>query len=588
MSTDIAERLRTLAHEHQEGRLDLTAYRALRGPLLDSLASGVTPTAMETTQPRVAHRQMQRDAITRPGKPHQTKASDSVAEPLATSRRLHQIAGWIAATIVVVIAVVVWAWFQHDRSEPQQSTNTTSAPPGAARSALDQFMDAGDWGDGRIAALNATLMELGSEQIAPLTREAGFQRFVDELRRRLKEQQALAPVTLTVDNSPLAALAVTVGVDLKSPDSELHIVAAPPAQRAEGIAEGKGSTGAAPVPRAGAGRTRDGGANAVGAVAAGEAQQPSSTPQPQASAAVDAQSAEGAPVAVGGSATGSRSAADAASTADGGARSAGRSAGPAAKTAADQSTPDACPRERLRSRRPLCQDTLASGADGPLLALVPAGAFDMGSTQAPEEQPVHHVTIGDAFAISVYEVSQGEFKQYCEATRRPCTTQPWSGDDYPVVNVSWDEARGYVEWLSTVTHHHYTLPTESQWEYAARAGSTGLYPSGTSLSPTDANFSMLKKQTVAARRSQKFNANAFRLVHTVGNVREWVEDPWSQTYASAPSDGAAMKSTKPTMRVARGGSYTDGSTRLRLSMREGLAPGTRDVTTGFRIVRELQ
>jgi formylglycine-generating enzyme required for sulfatase activity len=221
------------------------------------------------------------------------------------------------------------------------------------------------------------------------------------------------------------------------------------------------------------------------------------------------------------------------------------------------------------------------------MALIPAGAFDMGSTAAPEEQPVHHVTIAEAFAVSVNEVSQGEFKQYCESTRHPCTTQPWQGDDYPVVNVSWDDARSYVEWLSGVTHHHYSLPTEAQWEYAARAGTAGPYPSGTSLSPTDANFSMLRKQTAAARRSQKFNANAFRLLHTVGNVREWAEDPWTQSFAGAPSDGTAVKSSKPAMRVARGGSYTDGSARLRLSMREGLAPDTRDVTTGFRIVREL-
>jgi len=555
MSTDIAERLRTLAHEHQEGRLDLTAYRALRGPLLDSLASGVTQPALETTQPRVAHRQMQRDAITRPGKPHKATDPDPSPQPLVTSRRLHQVAVWIAAAIAVVIVAVMWVWVQHGHSESEQSTNNTSAPPGAARSAVEEFMDAGDWGDGRVAALNATLMELGGEQIAPLAREAGFQRFVDELRRRLKEQQALSPTTLTVDNSPLAALAVTVGVDLKSPDSALHILVAPPVHVAESGSEARASSGSTAVARAGAGRAGGGGANAGAAVLAGEGLQ-------QGSATGDARSAPDGRVAA--------------------------DATPPHTTADDQTTPDDCRRERLRSRRPLCQDNLASGAEGPLLALVPAGAFEMGSAEAPEEQPVHHVTIGDAFAVSVYEVSQGEFKQYCESTGRPCPTQPWSGDDYPVVNVSWDEARGYVEWLSMVTHRHYTLPTESQWEYAARAGSTGLYPSGTSLSPTDANFSMLKKQTMPARRSQKFNANAFRLLHTVGNVREWVEDAWSQTYAGAPGDGTAMKSTKSTKRVARGGSYTDGSARLRLSMREGLAPDTRDVTTGFRIVRELQ
>ena len=246
-----------------------------------------------------------------------------------------------------------------------------------------------------------------------------------------------------------------------------------------------------------------------------------------------------------------------------------------------------CRIDLIRSRRPLCHDTLPPGVEGPLLALIPAGSFDMGSTAAPEEQPVHHVTLQEPFAISVYEVSQGEFKHYCEQARRPCTAQPWAGDDYPVVNVSWDDARAYTEWLSGVTHHHYSLPTEAQWEYAARAGRTGLFPTGDALSATDAQFSGLTKQTAAARRSQTFNANAFRLLHTVGNVREWVEDSWIQNFVGAPNDGTAVKSAQAAIHVVRGGSYTDGATRLRLSMREGLSINTRDVTTGFRIVREL-
>ena len=211
----------------------------------------------------------------------------------------------------------------------------------------------------------------------------------------------------------------------------------------------------------------------------------------------------------------------------------------------------------------------------------------MGSTAAAEEQPVHRVTIREPFAISVYEVSQGEFKQFCEHAGRTCPPQPWSGDDYPVVNVSWDDARAYASWLSGVTHHHYALPTEAQWEYAARAGRTGLFPSGDALSPTDAQYSMLAKQAAAARRSQKFNANAFRLMHTVGNVREWVEDAWAQSFAGAPIDGSATTVSQPAQRVVRGGSYTDGVARLRLSMREGLPAVTRDATTGFRIVRDL-
>lgn len=534
MSTDIADRLRELAHEHYEGRLDLAAYRALRGPLLDSLASGTSAPAMEITQPRVSHRQMQRDAITRPGKPHIALPAD---EPRAAPRKNSPVlAVCIAGVIVALLAGAAWIWFQRGHAGAEPNTSTTSVPSGAARSAVEGFMDAADWSDGRVTGLNATLMELGGEQIAPLAREAGFQRFVDELRRRLKEQQALSPTALTVDNSPLAALAVTVGLDLNSPDSALHISAAAPTHEPESV------TPALPIEP--------------------KVTRPAMAPPPSATAVSEPEGKSPVPVASKNEITATES--------------------PISPLVASNTT-DNCRRDLIHSRRPVCQD-----GDGPMLALVPAGAFDMGSTEAPEEQPVHHVTIAEPFAISIYEVSQGEFKQYCDATHRPCSTQPWPGDDYPVVNVSWDDANSYVEWLSATTHHHYNLPTEAQWEYAARAGNTGLYPSGTTLSPTDANFSMLKKQTAAARRSQKFNANAFRLVHTVGNVREWVADPWSQTYAGAPSDGTTLKSAKPAMRVARGGSYTDGSARLRLSMREGLAPDTRDVTTGFRIVRELQ
>ena len=154
--------------------------------------------------------------------------------------------------------------------------------------------------------------------------------------------------------------------------------------------------------------------------------------------------------------------------------------------------------------------------------------------------------------------------------------------------MTWDDARAYVAWLSSVTHHRYSLPSEAQWEYAARAGRTGLVPNGDALSPTDAHYSMLAKQAAAAPRSQKFNANAFKLMHTLGNVREWVEDAWTPSFAGAPSDGAAAAAAQSaSQHVARGGSYADGPTRLRLSLREGLPAGTRDATTGFRIVREL-
>jgi formylglycine-generating enzyme required for sulfatase activity len=479
--------------------------------------------------------------------------------------------------VVAVLAVAFWVW----RVTAVRNTvaSSTAGPslggPERAREVIQDFIGRGDWSDGRLAPINAALTRLGGEQLAAVARETWFQRFVDEIRRRLKEQQALATTTLTADNSALAALAVTVGLDLNSPDAAIHIATVPAASPAPAPEAPRPR----PVPSSGQ-RVAD--LSASTPTRRGD--EAGATASPNAASPKSGTGAE-APAAPGASTAAAAYAASTASTAHAGpAVGASTDAAPATPATSNE---EGCRIELIHSRRPLCHDSLAAAGEGPVMALVPAGAFDMGSTASAEEQPVHHVTIGAPFAVSVYEVSQGEFKQYCESTHRQCPSQPWAGDDYPVVNVSWDDARAYVDWLSSVTHHRYSLPTEAQWEYAARAGQTGLFPSGSTLSPTDAYYSMLTKQTVAARRSQKFNANAFRLVHTVGNVREWVEDAWVQNFAGAPNDGSAVKSAHVETHVARGGSYTDGSARLRLSMREGLASGTRDMTTGFRIVREL-
>jgi formylglycine-generating enzyme required for sulfatase activity len=467
---------------------------------------------------------------------------------------------------------------------------------------VQSFVAAGDWSDARVTTFNSALAELGGAQIGAAAHEGWFRQFVDELRRRLKEQQALSPTRLTVDNTPLAALAVTVGIDLDSPDSALHIAPLPPPRPAESV---QGAAAARPAQQPRVAATAAAGAAAPnGEVAHGPgagsnvAAARTDTTTASSVATHDAATTPGAALSSSPAAAArgqdAHNAAHAAATPAFGAAGdvhTGANAQPAVQADSHSdsgASADACRAELARSRRPLCHDVIPGGAAGPEMAVVPAGAFDMGSTAASEEQPVHHVTIGQAFAVSVYEVSQGELKQFCDATHRACAQQPWSGEDYPAVNVSWDDARAYTDWLTSVTHHHYSLPTEAQWEYAARAGSTGLYPNGDStLSPTDADYSVSKLQTVAARRSERFNANAFRLMHTLGNVREWVQDAWVQNYKGAPDDGTAVRSTQAAMRVARGGSYADGASRLRLSLREGLVPGTRDVRTGFRIVREL-
>jgi formylglycine-generating enzyme required for sulfatase activity len=602
MSADVAARLRQLAHDHHDGRLDLATYRSLRAPLLESLVpnGGVALAVLENTQPR---------AVPKPAAPV-TRGPESKKGPKGT----------VAIVAVVVVLAVVGAGLWALRggrllgggpggSDGRTGSGTDGATDaGAAGSSgstataeglkrildlVGPFIDRGDWSDARLATLNAALLEVGGVQIAAAAHEARFQRFIDELRARLKEQQALASARLTVDNSPLAALAVTVGIDLNSPDSALHIAPLPAPPPPESAAEGERGGNAVVGARHGVGTgrlpTAPPGITATEATSTGGG---SDLPLPggqdvaagSVAAAAQGQRQDATPSAAP-TAT-ARPAAAATSMAPRGA-AANTSADSTAAVSGADTQATTCRIDLIRSRRPLCHDTLPPGVEGPLLALIPAGSFDMGSTAAPEEQPVHHVIIQEPFAISVYEISQGEFKHYCEQAKRPCTAQPWAGDDYPVVNVSWDDARDYAEWLSGVTHHRYSLPTEAQWEYAARAGRTGLFPTGDALSATDAQFSGLTKQTAAARRSQSFNANAFRLLHTVGNVREWVEDSWVQNFVGAPSDGSAVKSAQAAIRVARGGSYADGATRLRLSMREGLSINTRDVTTGFRIVREL-
>ena len=615
MSADVAARLRQLAHDHHDGRLDLAAYRTLRAPLLESLVPRgvVALPVLDVTQPRAV-----------------PKPAVQVANG-RESKRSPKVAIVIVGLVLVLAAGGLWVLrgggvgggsdraggAGADGAGPGGAgvagSGAGGVGPGGAGAATDgggrsesvataqglnrildlvsPFVDRGDWSDGRLATLNAALLELGGAQIAAATRDARFQRFIDELRARLKEQQALAPMPLTADNSPLAALAVTVGIDLNAPDAALHVapLPAPPAPEstAVGTQENVAGTG---------GRRAAASVHPTTPPAPGGGDSSSQSPANQ---GVGAGSSSGAPppLAPGstatlgtaaGSASDTHNGADAHGASDARGASATRDTSDARGTSATSDTHDStCRLDLIRSRRPLCHDTLPTGVEGPLLALIPPGSFDMGSTAASEEQPVHHVTIQEPFAISVYEVSQGEFKQYCERAKRPCASQPWSGDDFPVVNVSWDDARAYTDWLSEATHHQYRLPTEAQWEYAARAGRTGLFPSGDALSATDAQFSGLTKQTVAARRSQSFNANAFRLLHTVGNVREWVEDSWVQSFVGAPADGSAVKSTQSASHVVRGGSYADGATRLRLSMREGLPLSTRDVTTGFRIVREL-
>ena len=219
--------------------------------------------------------------------------------------------------------------------------------------------------------------------------------------------------------------------------------------------------------------------------------------------------------------------------------------------------------------------------------VLPPGEFEMGGSQG-NEQPKHTVSIGYTIAIGMFEVSQKELRLFCDDTGTICPAQPWDNSLYPAVNVSWDLANQYLAWLSEQANATYRLPSEAEWEYATRAGTTSPYPFGDELVPTDARFSFQAAQTRPFETNDRsVNANEFRLYHTVGNVREWVLDGWSDNHSGAPTDGSA-RSGNSGAHVVRGGSYADRADALRSAAREQLGASGGDAVTGFRVVREIR
>jgi formylglycine-generating enzyme required for sulfatase activity len=237
-----------------------------------------------------------------------------------------------------------------------------------------------------------------------------------------------------------------------------------------------------------------------------------------------------------------------------------------------------------------CRDSLVGNHPGPTLVVISAGKFTMGGSQ-PDEQPIREVTIAYPFALSTHEITVGDFELFCRETQRVCPPQPWSGTDYPVVNVTWHDAVAYTQWLSAKTGQRYRLPSEAEWEYAARAGTTTAYPFGDTASPADAVFSPGQPLSAPLPKTDRsIQVNAFHLHHMPGNVREWVADAWRAGYPGASADGVAYTTGSQDtaeFKVVRGGAYIDGPGALRSGARYKLPADTADAYTGFRVVRDI-
>lgn len=289
----------------------------------------------------------------------------------------------------------------------------------------------------------------------------------------------------------------------------------------------------------------------------------------------------------------------------------------------------------------LIQDGLGGDEDlyGPVMVVMPSGSFMMGSPESEDERsenegPQFRVTFERGFALSRSEITVGQFRRFVEATgyetdaerrgtsrvymfgtgrvaerRRVTWEDDYLGDradeSLPVIHVSWNDAAAYASWLAEATDRPYRLPTEAEFEYALRAGSQSPYWWGNG-SPDDVvenvtgdgdRFTDGRQWNLAFRRyddgywgpapAGSLAANAFELFDMGGNVMEWVQDCWHDSYVRAPSDGSAWVNPGCGGRVIRGASWNSSPPMSRSAFRISSQQTATDARVGFRVARDL-
>ena len=225
----------------------------------------------------------------------------------------------------------------------------------------------------------------------------------------------------------------------------------------------------------------------------------------------------------------------------------------------------------------------------PEMVAVPAGSFTMGG-KADYAGPPHRVTIASDFAIGRFEVTFDEWGRCVD--EGACKTRPddrgWGRGQRPVINVSWLDAKAFASWLSQKTGYKYRLPSEAEWEYAARSGTGTTFWWGSDVGSGRANCQNCNtgqgKMTLPVGA---FKPNAFGLYDTSGNVAEWVEDCWHDDYRGAPTDGSAWNQPQCQLRVLRGGAYDSDATYVGSASRFRYDYDVPYSANGFRLVREL-
>ncbi len=285
-------------------------------------------------------------------------------------------------------------------------------------------------------------------------------------------------------------------------------------------------------------------------------------------------------------------------------------------------------------------DALRDGGRGPQMIVVPHGGFQMGAAEgeigaSDAEKPAHYVRFDRGFAMAMTEVTVADFRRYVQASKaRPRATRRGhstvydersgnfmlrSGVDWqsgydgslamanaPVMHVSVRDAEHYAMWLTEQTGRYYRLPSEAEFEYALRAGTSGRYPWGDEGTPPKGSGNFTGGDDVSPSGRRWFNAfvgygdgwwgpapvgtfepNAFGLHDMAGNLSEWVADCWHASYRRAPADGAAWFNPGCRQRVIRGGNWANAPEQTRAAWRQSQDSDTTNARIGFRLVRGI-
>ncbi|WP_318841052.1 formylglycine-generating enzyme family protein [Noviherbaspirillum aerium] len=228
----------------------------------------------------------------------------------------------------------------------------------------------------------------------------------------------------------------------------------------------------------------------------------------------------------------------------------------------------------------------------PVLVPVKAGTFTMGSAaDDPSERPPHRVTVNEPFAIGKYEVTVEQWDVCTQAGACPrVSTDATRPRTSPVRDVSWEDAQLFVQWLSKTSGKSYRLPTEAEWEYALRGGTSSRYWWGDQMQSGKANCKECGEpwQRDGPANVGSFAPNPFGLHDMNGSVWEWVSDCWHNSYKGAPADARSWEEASCRVRVIRGGSWREGASYMPSSTRFKYDASVRHSQNGFRVARDLK